>query len=666
MKLGDTATGPGPKWNPTAAVWTLRSAHRGHSAAREPGLRQGSGSAALRDNAEADDGRAMFLETSFEPIFTVFHAAHLRVQPRTGVVVCPLFGWEDLCTHRVRRAWAKAVSEAGSPAIRLDLPGTGDSAGSPRSSEQITRWTDAIGTAAAWLRREQGCARICCIGIGFGGMLAWLAAAAGAGVDDFILWGVPIKGRRLVREVRGAAMLSIDRRIDVDLVPEPHRPLLDEGDVLLDEAGQVTTADTIAALGRIDLTAAPLPDSAGRRVLIFQRDAVPDDDRLASHLRSTGVDVTAVSDAGRYDRLMQYVQKATLPDDIVASSISWLARAPRPSNRGRCAPSRVVRAASSIELVEDGEAIRETVVTFDLPSGRLCGLLTEPIARPVAAVSAAFFSGGSDRRIGPNRTWVTLARRWAAKGVVSVRLDPPGVGDSDGDERAWDDTRRHYENRHAQQVRELLDAMVARGLPDRFVLVGFCSGAFRIVEAAADDPRVKAVLGVGLMIFKWTWWTHNVRGSWLAEWTPGPTDSAFKVRLAAVLKLGVRAGQATQRRYLRALQFFPNRGERVLRRLSAQGTQVELMLKRSSYAYEQLTMGRRRERIQRLPGVVVSGLAGEDERFRPLVLQHAVQSAMDQALLEQIGPSAALAATAGVAAIQDVDSERRPQVRRAM
>jgi hypothetical protein len=83
---------------------------------------------------------------------------------------------------------------------------------------------------------------------------------------------------------------------------------------------------------------------------------------------------------------------------------------------------------------------------------------------------------------------------------------------------------------------------------------------------------------------------------------------------------------------VRLAQFFPNRADRVLKRLSAQGTHVLLMFKPSSYAYEQLSAPRRHARLRTLEGLEFSALPGDDQRFRPLLIQRVVQDAVDDAL----------------------------------
>ena len=83
---------------------------------------------------------------------------------------------------------------------------------------------------------------------------------------------------------------------------------------------------------------------------------------------------------------------------------------------------------------------------------------------------AVLLNAGALRRIGPNRTWVELSRRWAARGVPTVRMDLEGIGDSDGDERSLIDNRILYGPQMIEQTVATLDQLAAVDLPPRFVL----------------------------------------------------------------------------------------------------------------------------------------------------------------------------------------------------
>jgi hypothetical protein len=178
----------------------------------------------------------------------------------------------------------------------------------------------------------------------------------------------------------------------------------------------------------------------------------------------------------------------------------------------------------------------------------------------------------------------------------------------------------------------LLDALTARGLPSRFVMVGFCSGGYRSLHVALRDRRVAGVFAIGLPFFRWTWWTSNVRDSWLTTWEPKPGDSDLKIKVGRTLQLGLRAANYTQHRVIRVGQLFRNRADHVIGRLNDQGTELVFMLKGASYAHEQLTQPRRAARLRRLRHVGVHRLPGDDQRFRPLPSQQFVTDQLDSAL----------------------------------
>lgn len=146
-----------------------------------------------RDNGQS----AVYLRTRPDTTFAVLHpAAERRSAGGAGVVLCPPFGWDELCAHRAYLHWAERLAAAGHAALRLDLPGSGESGGSPRDPERIGSSCAAISTAAAWLRATAGCERIVALGVGLGGLLACAALSDGAPIDDLLLWSVPAKERR--------------------------------------------------------------------------------------------------------------------------------------------------------------------------------------------------------------------------------------------------------------------------------------------------------------------------------------------------------------------------------------------------------------------------------------------------------------------------------------
>ncbi len=126
--------------------------------------------------------------------------------------------------------------------------------------------------------------------------------------------------------------------------------------------------------------------------------------------------------------------------------------------------------------------MKEQAVHFGAQRERF-GVLSLPDAldpdRPVVLIP----STGIGHRIGPGRLHVELARALATAGVAAFRFDLAGCGDSDF--AAGEDG--------ADAARDLvtaMDALMARGLPDRYIGAGLCAGAHHVHQAARIDPRL--------------------------------------------------------------------------------------------------------------------------------------------------------------------------------
>jgi hypothetical protein len=102
--------------------------------------------------------------------------------------------------------------------------------------------------------------------------------------------------------------------------------------------------------------------------------------------------------------------------------------------------------------------------------------------------------------------WVEVARRWAPRGVASLRLDVAGIGDSDGTPAGWEQEHLLYAPERLAEVTAALDALEQRGLPPRFVLMGLCSGANWAFHVAQRDPRVVAGMLLNPRALFWSRW----------------------------------------------------------------------------------------------------------------------------------------------------------------
>lgn len=123
----------------------------------------------------------------------------------------------------------------------------------------------------------------------------------------------------------------------------------------------------------------------------------------------------------------------------------------------------------------------------------LVGVLSEPDGQEPAAAGPLILllNAGAIHRVGPNRIYVSLARTLAPAGHRVVRFDFSGMGDSG---TCYDDIPA--DDRFLQETRQVMDHLETVVGPQRFVLMGMCSGARTAYQTAYGDHRVAGVVGI--------------------------------------------------------------------------------------------------------------------------------------------------------------------------
>jgi pimeloyl-ACP methyl ester carboxylesterase len=130
--------------------------------------------------------------------------------------------------------------------------------------------------------------------------------------------------------------------------------------------------------------------------------------------------------------------------------------------------------------------------------GGLVGIRSEPDGGPLRGTPTVVFSNvGLNHRVGPNRSWVELARALAEEGYASLRFDLSGLGDSEPrpDERSDSE-------RAALDLTEALDFLGTLSDSRQVVLVGNCSGVDSLHAVANRDPRVVGAVYIDGYAFK--------------------------------------------------------------------------------------------------------------------------------------------------------------------
>ena len=211
------------------------------------------------------------------------------------------------------------------------------------------------------------------------------------------------------------------------------------------------------------------------------------DDRLAGKVLVLGGDVRRVdvvtsdgpvSTAGashRADFLDISTILSRLPTKTMSLIVNWCGQnfpAAEYSVAGAYDTSALIPAG-------DGDVIRERAVHFG--PGAMFGLVSEPMGE-ARGPGAVFLNVGIEPHVGPARMWVDLARRWAAQGIRSVRVDLSGLGDSDP--ARGENPAVAFSPQAMADMRQIAEEISPQG-PSSLVWIGVCSGGYHALEVAA-------------------------------------------------------------------------------------------------------------------------------------------------------------------------------------
>jgi pimeloyl-ACP methyl ester carboxylesterase len=588
--------------------------------------------------AVAGDARPLYLQRDADApsVFAWLHSPPAGMsEDGAAILMCPPFGWHEVCSYRSRRAWCEHLAALGHPALRIDLPGSGHSAGGPGDRDLLRCWTETIADAADWLRIESSRERVVAIGIGLGGLLAAHAACSGASIDGLALWAVPATGRPLLREMRAAARMEEAKLRSRGEIPEAQLP-----DGWSSYGGFVLSAETARSLEALDIACTPDAPAFLRDALLLDRDGLASDERLRKALAIRGVDVSCAPGPG-YGAMMAEPQEASPPLAVFADVADWLAGVdkrsmPSMGDRPQPAPSTAPASQQRARLMVDGQPIFEEPVAVDASSA-MTGILSTPPIPGEHGLCAVLLNPGAIRSIGPNRMWVEIARRWAARGVPSLRVDFEGIGDTDGDGMQYADAAAFHTPEREQQVIDCLDLLTQRGVGERFVLVGLCSGSYWAFQGALRDRRVAAALMLNPRMLFWDPTRDVVRYVRRGMLLPSSWRMIVKQQVAGgrILSVLRRAPTALLRHGISHVARRRSRQDDValaLRALRATNTQLLFAFSGEEPLQEELAREGRLVPPSAWPNVRIETLPGYDHVLRPLAAQRAAHAALDRAL----------------------------------
>jgi pimeloyl-ACP methyl ester carboxylesterase len=394
----------------------------------------------------------------------------------TGIVICTGIAHDKLAAHHGFRQAAEAFAAAGYPTLRFDYPGTGDSRDAD-ANDHWTVWEQSIAAAIDWLRERSGARRIVLVGLQIGAALAACAAQRRNDIVGLAMLEPVLRGSALVRQLQMEAHLGGARGFG-------------EGRVL-DVHGLLLPAASIEGIARVDLRGVVPPK--GCAVAIFRSFDSSVLGSVAERWAAAGAAIDVCPFDGLEPLLRPTFMAHERPADF-SGLLDWLRRCVPKGERahGRTAPFAVALR---------GEGWTEQALRFGIGDG-LSGVLCVPTDNHPTDQALIIVNGGGDPHYGHARQSVELARRLAAEGIASLRMDFAGLGESaEGSDRAWAGTHI-METDRTDDIGAAIEVLHQRDYR-RIALQGLCAGAYHAFHTAIADPRIGALLLVNQPMFSW-------------------------------------------------------------------------------------------------------------------------------------------------------------------
>jgi pimeloyl-ACP methyl ester carboxylesterase len=555
-----------------------------------------------------------------------------------GVVIAGAHGFEDLCSRRFLTMMARRIAAAGMPVLQFDYPGCGDAANDHTLPDSVAAWIASIASAIDRLKAETGVADVLVIGFRLGALLAPAATAGRDDVAGLALLAPPISGKAYVRE-----MVGLSRMVDAMLPPAPDGCKSFDG---IEAAGFRISAETVADLRALEWRDRPAI-SPDLDLLLMPAGAAHSD--LADRIATAGGNVQ-VETFGGFSRLMSNPTSNDIPQSTLQTVVDWTTKNSRPgaaqrepviatstTPRGMKLESTTLDGKIQGRAILEGDGFRELPLVLD-PAPEICGVLCLPASAPVTTEAVLILNAGAIPHVGWARGAVDMARTLARQGIASMRVDLPGLGQS---EAAPEKRLFLYDEKGRDDVIRIVDWLERYGF-GQVCAAGICAGAYQAFHAARRDVRIAHLAMVNPLCFSWNssyaldmglskirdnaGGTRMPREGSADEMDREGPEARRPVLTSAVSKLGRRALRLSLELSKSAFsnawwkRALPNRSvERWMRKLTERGTRVLIVNCEGDLSIGEIArhFGPGGERLKRMPGVTTALIADADHTLTP-------------------------------------------------
>jgi alpha-beta hydrolase superfamily lysophospholipase len=444
-------------------------------------------------------GDALYFDSADHRLFGWLHRPP-RSSAKVGVVICGPFGYEGICSHRALRAFAESVCALGVPTLRFDYAGTGDSSDLDPEADQLDVWTRDVVAAVSELQQRTGIESVCLLGVRLGALLATLAARHCATVKFLVLIAPVISGRRYQKELRTTRLASLRKEHGATVVERSAAA------GPMEVSGFTLSAATMASLENIDLTGSPPPPVG--EVLVIGDASLPASQGWAEQLSGQGVRTAYIDSPEVVELIMTAPQFSNVPQGMITATREWLLQSALQQTApvdqaGECGPEPAPPVG--VMALRDGvPSLHAPLIerpVFFTSKAVLFGIVTEPREGEMRRRAVILLNAGADHHIGANGMYVDLARHWAGRGYIVLRMDLSGLGDSGT--APGQPENEVFPPSALEDIRAAMDFIRDRYGSGDITLFGLCSGAYHALRAAAAGVPVNRILMVNPQNYYW-------------------------------------------------------------------------------------------------------------------------------------------------------------------